>query len=483
VSARTGTADLPLHSGYVPAWLASRMSRLGRVLTEAIVYHYGRNEFLRRLSHPFWFQSFGCVMGMDWHSSGITTSVMGALKKGLAPIERELGIHVCGGKGRHSRATPAELLALGDRLGLDGGALSATSRLVAKVDSVAVQDGFDIYLHTFVVTDDGEWAVIQQGMNARRRQARRYHWLSTHLRSFVETPHTAIEGPRQGIIANLTDPRADTARAAQIALIEAGPDVVMRELRRIASTGDATSHAPTLWRSAEADASVALVGEDAPAPPLEIAHARNVPPPHLALPAHHDVRAGDIDPWRLRGTLAAAAARCPRDFADLLQTRGVGARTVLALALVAEVIHGAPYRFSDPARFSLAHGGKDGHPFPVPLDVYDETLRVLRCAVESARLGHDDRLAALRRLDDEARRLERAAGREGLAYAEPNTDLTASPPDRRMLASFGTPAIAERVATSVHATRRERFQSRRVERDPPAQLELSGIVPRRSPLH
>src|SRR5215468_8893039 len=172
---RAGSADLPLHGGRVPAWLASRMTRLGAVIAQAIVHHYGRDELLRRLAHPFWFQSFGAVMGMDWHSSGITTSVIGALKRGLAPLATDLGIHVCGGRGRYSRQTPSELVAVGDRVGIDGGALAASSRLVAKVDSAAVQDGFDLYLHGFIASDDGKWVVVQQGMNADRRQARRYH--------------------------------------------------------------------------------------------------------------------------------------------------------------------------------------------------------------------------------------------------------------------------------------------------------------------
>src|ERR671910_2262771 len=199
---RTGSADLPLHSGHVPPWLATRMAALGRVMVEAIVHHYGRDELLRRLSHPFWFQSFGAVMGMDWHSSGITTSVIGALKRGLTPLGDELGVHVCGGRGKHSRQTPAELFSIGERVGFDGGALADASRLVAKVDSAAVQDGFDLYLHGFIVTDDGKWAVVQQGMNDTSRLARRYHWLSEDLKSFVDEPHTAIDGPEQGRIVN-----------------------------------------------------------------------------------------------------------------------------------------------------------------------------------------------------------------------------------------------------------------------------------------
>src|SRR3989440_7692746 len=226
---RAGTADLPLHGGRVPKWLADRMTRLGTVISETIVHHYGREELLRRLAHPFWFQSFGAVMGMDWHSSGITTSVIGALKRGLAPLASELGIHVCGGRGKHSRQTPHELVAIGERVGFDGGALATASRLVAKIDSAAVQDGFDLYLHGFIVTDDGQWVVVQQGMNGERRQARRYHWLSEGLKSFVEEPHSAIEGPGQGVIGNLTDRRAESSRRGQIDLLSSvGPDGIVR---------------------------------------------------------------------------------------------------------------------------------------------------------------------------------------------------------------------------------------------------------------
>src|SRR5580704_1365346 len=227
---RAGSADLPLHNGRVPSWLASRMAKLGAVMTEAIVHHYGRQEFLRRLSNPFWFQSFGAVMGMDWHSSGITTSVIGTLKRGLAPLARELGVHVCGGRGKYSRQTPHELVAIGERVGFDGGALATASRLIAKVDSAAVQDGFELYLHGFIVTDDGRWTVVQQGMNGERKQARRYHWLSEGLESFVEAPHAAIDGVGQGTIVNLTDRRAAASRREQIAVLASlGPDRVAEE--------------------------------------------------------------------------------------------------------------------------------------------------------------------------------------------------------------------------------------------------------------
>jgi uncharacterized protein len=382
VARRAGSADLPLHDGRVPPWLAQRMARLGAVIAQAIVHHHGRDEFLRRLAHPFWFQSFGAVMGMDWHSSGITTSVIGALKRGLGPLSGELGLHVCGGRGRHSRQTPHELLAIGDRVGVDGAALAKASRLVAKVDSAAVQDGFDLYLHGFIVADDGRWVVVQQGMNGDRRQARRYHWLSEDLKNFVEAPHAAIDGINQGEIVNLTDRRAAASRQGQLDLLrDLGPDGIVREM-------------------------AALEGKAAPRPP---------PPqlqldlPHLVLPGHHDVRPSDVILRRLHGALAAAADRGPTDFADLLLVPGIGARTVRSLAMVAEVVHGAPCRFADPARFSLAQGGKDRHPYPVPTTVYDKTIDVLKAAVAQAKLGNDERLDAIRRLDEQARMLERHA--------------------------------------------------------------------------
>jgi hypothetical protein len=378
---RAGSADLPLHGGYVPQWLSDRMTRLGAVIAEAIILEYGRDEFLRRLAHPFWFQSFGAVMGMDWHSSGITTSVIGALKRGLTPLSRELGVHVCGGRGNHSRRTPDELMAIGDRVGIDGAALAQASRLVAKVDSAAVQDGFDLYLHGFIVSDDGHWVVVQQGMNGDRRQARRYHWLSEGLRSFVEEPHTAIDGIQQGVIVNLTDRRAAASRRRQLDLLGAlGPDGIVRQLARLEGA--------------------AAEGPGPKAQPLL---------PHLVMPAHHDVRPEDIVTHRLHANLAAAADRGPADFAELLLVPGVGARTVRALAQVAEIVHGAPYRFSDPARFSIAHGGKDRHPYPVPLNVYDRTIAVLKSAIENAKLGQAEALAAIKRLDEQARRLERNA--------------------------------------------------------------------------
>jgi uncharacterized protein len=375
------------------------MASLGRVIVEAIVHHYGRDELLRRLAHPFWFQSFGAVMGMDWHSSGITTSVIGALKRGLSPIQNELGLYVCGGRGRHSRRTPDELVQVGEKTGLDAAPLARASRLIAKVDSAAVQDGFDLYLHSFIVTTDGKWCVVQQGMSDARSEARRYHWLSENLESFLDSPHSAIEGRNQGTIVNLADARAARSRSAGLELVHGGPDLPIAVLKRLREGSGLRPKSA----SGQGNAALSLF------PELEPEVQASPPLPHLHMPAHHDVRASDVVLRRLHGVLAAAADRGPKDFVELLLTPGVGARTVASLALVAEVIHGAASRFSDPARFSMAHGGKDGHPFPVPLKVYDETIRVLKSAVGRAKLGNADRLHAIKRLDSESRVLERVA--------------------------------------------------------------------------
>ena len=368
----------------MPKWLADRMARLGAVAVEALVHTYGRDEVLRRLAHPFWFQSLGCVMGMDWHSSGITTSVLGALKRGLAPLRDELGLEVCGGRGRHSRATPDELLGASQRWGLDGDELARASRLVAKVDNAAVQDGFQIYLHGFVLAADGRWTVVQQGMAAERGIARRYHWLSAGLTSFVDDPHAAIDGESKGRIVNLADRRAAAARAKAVAIAGEGPDATVAAYREAVRAQGATSPEPS-------DAQATL--------------------PHLVMPHHHDVRPENVVERRLHGALAAVeAAGEPLagelGFETLLTVPGIGPRTLASLALISEVLHGAPSRFTDPARFALAHGGKDGHPFPVPLRVYDSALAVYRDAIDKAKLGREEKLEALRRLGQQARRLE-----------------------------------------------------------------------------
>jgi uncharacterized protein len=284
---RSGSANLPLHSGHVPAWLSGRMAKLGRVVCEAIVQEYGRGELLRRLAHPFWFQSFGAVMGMDWHSSGITTSVVAALKRGLAPIQRELGIYVCGGKGLKGRQTPAELATVGETTGIDAQALATASRLVAKIDAAAVQDGYDLYLHAFFVSVDGAWCVVQQGMNETRREARRYHWQSENLQGFFDSPHAGIEGRNVGVIVNLADARAERSRLAGLELARTNPDRTVQVLRR--------------WRES-GNLALPLFPEHGAAPePGALAQ------PHLDLPHRHEIRATDVSLKRLHATLAAAA--------------------------------------------------------------------------------------------------------------------------------------------------------------------------------
>jgi hypothetical protein len=344
------TADLPLHYGAVPPWLANRMSLLGGAIIESIVMEYGKSAVLSRLSDPFWFQSLGCAMGMDWHSSGITTSVMGALKRAVNPKFNELGIFICGGKGKYSRLTPSELIAFSDRTGLNGTELVRSSKLTAKVDNTAIQDGFQIYLHTFIVTDKGEWAVVQQGMNDETGMARRYHWHSEQVKSFVENPHTSIYGKNQGTILNLADVQAASAKSAMLEIVKEDPQLMLPEIQKI------------------------------------------------VMPKHHDVRAKDVNLKRLGSVLALAHETEPKDFESLLLLEGVGPRTIQSLALVSEVIHGTPSRFSDPARFSFAHGGKDGHPFPVPVNTYDETIALLNNAIGKAKLGNSDKQHAIKNL-------------------------------------------------------------------------------------
>ena len=355
---RSGFADLPLHGGRVPSWLADRMTKLGTAITESIVLEYGRSEFLSRLSDPFWFQALGSVMGMDWHSSGITTSVMGALKRGLSSRAEELGIYICGGRGRHSRQTPHELRLLANRISLDGEALVRTSRLTARIDNNAIQDGFQIYLHNFVATAEGEWAVVQQGMNEATGLARRYHWHSQSVRDFTSEPHSAIIGEHQGTIMNLVDHQAMPAQAALLEIVQQNPEKSLQEAR------------------------------------------------HLIVPRHHDVRSENVNLNRLGAVLAVAYERDFRDFASLLLMENLGPRTLQSLALIAEVVHGTPTRFSDPARFSFAHGGKDGHPFPVPRKTYDESIEVLRSSLDAARLGDKEKLEGFRRLEQFTRSIE-----------------------------------------------------------------------------
>jgi len=356
---RSGSADLPLHYGYVPKWLAERMARLGLAVTESIITEYGKHEVLRRLSDPFWFQSLGAVMGMDWHSSGITTSVLGALKRSINPHSKELGIFICGGKGKSSKEAPSELLNVAEQTGLNGNDLVRSSKLSAKVDNTAVQDGFQLYTHNFIVSDDGEWTVIQQGMKPEDKTARRYHWHSENIRSFVEEPHTAVCGIGQGPILNLTAADASSTRAGILQLAEQKPELMMQEIQQ------------------------------------------------LIMPAHHDVRSEDIDLKRLGAILWLAHEVNPENFEELILLKGVGPRTLQSLTLVSEVIHGTPSRFKDPARFAFAHGGKDGHPFPVPIKVYDETISTLQTAVHKAKLGQSDKQQAIKALTKMAQQSEK----------------------------------------------------------------------------
>ncbi len=356
---KRGTADLPLHYGTVPPWLAERMSRLGGAIAEAIIIEYGRPALLQRLSDPFWFQSLGCVLGMDWHSSGITTSVMNALRKAINCRSEELGVYICGGRGKFSRETPNQLLEVANKTGLNGNELVRHSKLAAKVDNTAVQDGFQLYLHTFIVTKEGDWSVIQQGMNPNERMARRYHWLSSSLRSFMEEPHTSVCGRNQGLILNLTDKLAAPTKEGIVKLTKESPDKLMREVS-------------------------------------------------IILPNHHEVKAEDVNLKRLGAALILAHETNVSDMESLLLQEGVGPRTLQSLTLVSEVIHGTPSRFSDPARFSFAHGGKDGHPFPVPTSVYDETIEVFDKAIRQARLGEKDKSNALKTLSKISQEMEKS---------------------------------------------------------------------------
>jgi hypothetical protein len=334
------------------------MAKLGTSIVEAILLNYGRSEFLSRLADPFWFQALGSVMGMDWHSSGITTSVMGALKRGLAPKADELGLYICGGRGKHSRNTPNELRSIAERKSLDGDRLVRTSRLTARIDNNAVADGFQIYLHTLVLGSDGEWTVVQQGMNNSNGMARRYHWHSASVRDFVSNPHSGIVGEHQGTILNLVDDKAKEAQKALLAIAGEKPDSTLLTARK------------------------------------------------LLVPKRHEVQARDIDLKRLGAVLAIAYEREFHDFASLLLLENLGPRTLQSLALIAEVVHGAPARFSDPARFSFSLGGKDRHPFPVPLKTYDESISVLRTSLDAARVGDKEKLDGFRRLEKFTRVIE-----------------------------------------------------------------------------
>lgn len=335
------------------------MSLLGGAIVEAVVMEYGKSALIQRMSDPAWFQSLGCVLGMDWHSSGITTSVLGSLKQSVNKKSQELGIYICGGKGKHSRATPQELYRIASSTGMDGDTLVKSSKLAAKVDNTAIQDGYQIYLHSFILSDEGEWAVIQQGMNDGNGYARRYHWHSPTISSFVEEPHTFVYGRNKGQILNLTHKDASETKLGVLNITKENPDLILKEARKI------------------------------------------------FMPAHHDVRSQNVNLKRLGAALALAHEQEQLDMESLLLLEGVGPRTLQSLVLVSEVIHGTPSRFDDPARYSFAHGGKDGHPFPVPTKTYDEAIATLDKAIQLAKLGHKEKNEAIKGLYNAAMKLEK----------------------------------------------------------------------------
>jgi uncharacterized protein len=350
---RTGYAHLPLHGGKAPRYLFDRMVPLSREIVIFLATEFGREEVLRRLSDPYWFQAFGCVLGFDWHSSGLTTTVCGALKEGLRGVDRELGLYVAGGKGATSRKTPAEITATCEKLGRDPVPLVYASRMSAKVDNAAVQDGYQLYHHAFVFTADGEWCVVQQGMNDATSMARRYHWLSDRLTDYVSEPHAAICCDATTDTLNLVAAESAPSRSASALLATQKPEVTLQALGHL---------------------------------------------PLLDMPRRHHVATADIDPRFLHKVLLRTYDAAPADFESLLSIEGVGAKTLRALALTAELIYGTAASRSDPARFAFAHGGKDGTPFPVDRTTYDATIEVMRDALNGARIDRGEKVRAFRRL-------------------------------------------------------------------------------------
>lgn len=384
---RTGVANLPLHKGHCPPWLFQHMKRLGAAILQVIAEEFGPEEILRRLADPVWFQALGCVLGFDWHSSGLTTTVCGALKEGLAECSRDVGVFMAGGKGRTSRRTPEEIALAAERhgLGVNVSALQYASRMAAKVDTAALQDGYDLYHHFFAFTASGAWAVVQQGMNEGTRWARRYHWLGEEKdKNFVCEPHSGVCGPRAEAVLNMVAAESEGARAASVALAKEKPEVVLRELRSIEK--GALARAEAFKAREDGGVPLSLGSGQLPLPGMG--------PRILSLPAGHAVPDAD----RLNRVLHRLYEQPPQDFAGLLAAPGVGPATVRALALVAEVAYGAPPSFRDLVRYSFAHGGKDGHPFPVNRADYQRSWQVLEDALRRARLGNREKLVALRRL-------------------------------------------------------------------------------------
>jgi uncharacterized protein len=351
---KTGIAQLPLHGGKAPPWLFQRMVRLGREIVRLIIEEHGPQEILKRVSDPYWFQSLGCVLGFDWHSSGITTTVCGALKEGLRGREKELGLVIAGGKGATSRKTPAEIRQAGDTYAHRANAeeLVYLSRLTAKIDNNAIQDGFQLYHHSFFFTLTGSWAVVQQGMNDRF--ARRYHWFSDDAQSLTIDPHSAICSNLQ-VERTLNLVAAESVRAQTVIteLSRENPSALMRELRKFQT---------------------------------------------LSLPSHHEVLVRDLRPDSIEKILLKTYEAKAIDFEALLSMPGVGAKTLRALALIAEITYGTPASWKDPAKFSFAHGGKDGHPYRVNRRIYDQSIEILRQSVERAKVERTEKANALKRL-------------------------------------------------------------------------------------
>ncbi|HJW97460.1 MAG TPA: DUF763 domain-containing protein [archaeon] len=359
---RTGISDLPLHPGKAPPWLFRRMVKLAGGITEAIVLEYGQDEFLRRLSDPYWFQAFACVLGFDWHSSGTTTTATGALKEGLNP--ESVGIAFAGGKGKASRKTPSEILSLGEKFSLSTKQIEGmqhSSRMSAKVDNTAIQDGYQLYHHFFVFTEKGKWSVIQQGMNPVNKYARRYHWLSENVASFVEEPHTGIACDSRGKeVLDMTARKSSEARKASVDIVKGTKDF-SRFASRQSLLGDFYGSEPKVL---------------------------HMPRTHFIL----NMRKRDIE------TLNRAREIQPGNYESLLGIQGVGPKTVRSLALISEVIYGKSPSWDDPVKFSFAHGGKDGIPYPVDKPAYDRSIDILRTGIEQARLGQKERIGAIRRL-------------------------------------------------------------------------------------
>lgn len=350
---RTGIANLPLHYGKAPPWLFKRMRDLSREIATFIVREFGDEELLRRLSDPVWFQAFGSVLGFDWHSSGVTTTVCGALKEGLRQVEGELGIFVAGGKGKASRKTPSEIEERGWMIRRKPESLTYASRMVAKVDSSGVQDGYQLYHHAFFFTKDAKWCVVQQGMNPKTRYARRYHWLSEEVGNFVCEPHSAICCDLRGETLNMVASESGGARALATSLSKENPDRLIKELRKLRT---------------------------------------------LDLPAHHQILLDDVNPQRLKKIFISTYERSPENFETLLGMRGVGPKTIRALSLISELVYGVQPSYRDPARFAFAHGGKDGHPYPVDRENYDKSIHVLKEALGKAKVGNREKMEAIRRL-------------------------------------------------------------------------------------